>query len=79
MFDKAGITLQDKHNKVFVAGHKGPHPQEYHETVFDRLDQATKDKEGEAYKGALIAELDKLAEEIATPGTELNKLITKTE
>ncbi|MBK9445241.1 MAG: AHH domain-containing protein [Betaproteobacteria bacterium] len=36
MFDKAGLSMQDGLNKVWVAGHQGPHPAEYRE-VFRRL------------------------------------------
>lgn len=34
LFDKAGMSLDDAANKVRVPGHKGPHPQEYHEEIF---------------------------------------------
>jgi hypothetical protein len=35
---KAGMGLEDAANKVRIPGHYGPHPQEYHEVVFDVLE-----------------------------------------
>jgi hypothetical protein len=37
IFEKAGMSLDDSANKVRVQGHKGPHPREYHEEIFERL------------------------------------------
>jgi hypothetical protein len=33
IFDKAGMSMEDPANKVQLPGHKGPHPQAYHEEV----------------------------------------------
>ena len=77
MFDKAGLSLQDDLNQIWVAGHKGPHPQEYHREVFDRLEQVTEGKTGNAYTQAFQNELAKIGKEIQTPGTKLNNLVTK--
>ncbi|MCP3138946.1 AHH domain-containing protein [Pyxidicoccus xibeiensis] len=80
LFDRAGMSLDDPANRVRVPGHKGPHPQDYHEEVFRRLREATDDcltiqhcREG------LMGELRALAVEIRTPATRLNKLVTKSE
>ena len=48
MFDRAGMSLDDAANKVAVPGHKGPHPQAYHEEVFERLSTATEGLTGDA-------------------------------
>ena len=76
MFDKAGLSLQDDLNKVLVAGHQGPHPQGYHEAVYQRL-KNLEGLPGEAYRTAFREELEKIPREIQTPGSYLNKLVTK--
>lgn len=45
--------------------------------MFDRLIEATNDLNGDAYKNALQNELKAIGREIATVGSELNKLNTK--
>jgi len=78
IFDRAGMSLNDKANKVRIRGHSGPHPQEYHEEVYRRLDEATTGcRTLQRCRQALEAELRALAEEIATPGTWLNRLVTR--
>nr|WP_225413205.1 AHH domain-containing protein [Stigmatella hybrida] len=79
VFDRAGMSLDDAANKVRVKGHQGPHPEEYHREVFKRLNNATllcrsMRKCGES----LVRELQKLAKDIVTEGSELNKLVTRT-
>lgn len=77
IFDKAGMTLNDPANLVRVKGHKGPHPEEYHREVFDRLNAATATcRSVPECRNALTVELRELAREVSTPGTRLNLLIT---
>ncbi|NTX02487.1 AHH domain-containing protein [Myxococcus sp. CA040A] len=79
IFDKAGMSLNDPANIVRVKGHKGPHPQEYHEAVFQRLTEATEGcRTMQRCREALSAELRDLAVEIASPGSDLNRLVTGT-
>ena len=52
------------------------HPAEYHLGVWDKLNEATRGLEGEAYTKAFKSELTKLGVEIATPGTRMNDLVT---
>jgi hypothetical protein len=80
IFDRAGMSLDDPANIVRVPGHKGPHPQEYHEMVWRRLFRATR-RCGtmQQCRDALTAELHRLGREISTPGTRLNKLVTRGE
>lgn len=79
IFDKAGMSLNDPANIVRVKGHKGPHPLEYHERVFERLTNATRGcRTMQQCREALTAELRKLGQEIATPGTKFNRLVTGT-
>jgi hypothetical protein len=79
LFDRAGMSLNDPANKVRVRGHIGPHPQEYHEEVYRRLDEATtRCGSMQSCRQALEAELRALAGEISTPDTLLNRLVTRT-
>ena len=78
IFDRAGMSLNDPANKVRVRGHVGPHPQEYHEEVLDRLRDAIKGcRSMQQCSEALTAELERLAKQISTEGTSLNKLVTR--
>lgn len=78
IFDRAGMSLNDRANIVRIRGHKGPHPQEYHEEIYRRLDDATtRCRTIQTCRQALEAELRALAEEISTPGTRLNRLVTR--
>lgn len=79
MAKRAGMSLDDVANKVSIVGHKGPHPQEYHQIVLDRLTSATANLEGPVYQAAFKAELNKISRDAATPGHPLNKLVTKTQ
>jgi hypothetical protein len=77
LFSKAGININSKLNKVFVEGHYGPHPAEYHKAIFTRLLEATEGLKGKDYIKAFEKTLDVLGKEVSTKGTELNKLLTK--
>jgi hypothetical protein len=71
------MRLRDPENIVPIQGHRGPHPQRYHQIVYRRLDKALGDCRAIAEcRENLTRELLALAEEIATPGTELNQLVT---
>jgi hypothetical protein len=77
LFARAGMRLKDAENIVPIQGHKGPHPQQYHDTVYRRLDRAMGDCRSIAEcRGRLTGALRRLADEIATPGTDLNRLVT---
>jgi hypothetical protein len=78
IFDRAGMSLNDPANIVRIRGHKGPHPREYHEEVYDRLRAATLEcRSIQQCREALVAELRALADEIAREGAKLNRLVTK--
>jgi hypothetical protein len=80
IFKKAGMELRDPENVVDVPGHEGPHPQRYHERVYARLEEATKSCRTVAEcREALVNELRRLAKEASTPGSSLNKLLTRAE
>ncbi|NVJ26970.1 AHH domain-containing protein [Myxococcus sp. AM011] len=78
LFKKAGMDLKDRENIVEVVGHKGPHPQEYHDIVFLRLQDALGScRTVVACRKALTSELRRLATEAQTPGTILHRLVTQ--
>jgi hypothetical protein len=77
LFDEAGVSMQDAANKVRVAGHFGPHPERYHSYVYYYLLDQTAGATGNALTVKLLNALEFLADECATPGTILNKLITQ--
>lgn len=80
LFDQAGMSLNDPANRVRIPGHKGPHPQEYHQEVFDRLRDALKGcRTLEQSRAALTEALHRLAGELTREGTRLNKLVTRLE
>ncbi|MBN1208108.1 MAG: AHH domain-containing protein, partial [Myxococcaceae bacterium] len=77
LYARAGMRLKDPENIVPIQGHRGPHPERYHRIVYGRLDKALGDCRAIAEcRESLTRELRALAEEIATPGTELNRLVT---
>ncbi len=76
LFEKAGVSMNSLSNKTIVFGHRGPHPQAYHEAVYNSLIAATAGLDGEQYRAAFLNQLHVLAVQIATPGTSLNRLVT---
>ena len=80
IFDRAGMSLNDPENIVRIRGHKGPHPQEYHEEVFERLRRAIQGCGSiQTCQAALRVELRELAQEISREGSHLHELITRSE
>ncbi|SEL15787.1 A nuclease family of the HNH/ENDO VII superfamily with conserved AHH [Stigmatella aurantiaca] len=78
LFDRAGMSLDDTANKVRVQGHKGPHPQKYHEQIYERLEDAMGGcRSIQQCREALVGELEALAREITQPGSRLNALVTR--
>jgi hypothetical protein len=78
-FDKAGMSMEDPVNKVRIPGHKGPHPQQYHQEVYERLKAAVETCQATAQcHDALTQQLKRLAEELQRDGSRLNRLVTRT-
>jgi hypothetical protein len=77
-FEGAGIGFDDPANLVEVEGHIGPHPMQYHQLVFRRLNSAVDGLTPgtTAYREAVLKELRALAKLIQKPGSPLNKLVT---
>jgi hypothetical protein len=78
IFDKAGMSMNDPANKVQLIGHKGPHPQGYHEVVHRRLSKATEfcPNKRECER-ALREALRELAAELTDTDSELYRLLTE--
>jgi hypothetical protein len=80
IFSKAGVSLDDSINLVYLAGHHGPHPERYHEEIYRRLEEALRGCRGVSQcRGQLLVELRMLREEVCTPGSPLHRLLTKRE
>jgi hypothetical protein len=79
LFAMAGMRLDDPANLVYLSGHQGPHPEKYHVDVYERLEAVVARCKGQEQCRALLTlELKKLADEVCTPGSRLNRLATKT-
>jgi hypothetical protein len=78
IFARAGMTLDDPANKMPLPGHYGPHPERYHQLVYKELLDATVNcRSVMECRDGLTRALRALVKEIATPGTELNQLVTR--
>lgn len=78
IFSRAGMTLEDAANKVYLLNHAGPHSEEYHREIFRRLDRVIRTcSTKSACRTGLLRELNKIADEICTPGSKLNRLATQ--
>ena len=78
LFAKAGMSLDAAENLVYLAGHQGPHPEPYHQEVYRRLEEALEDCQPVSQcRSALSAALKTLADDVCTPGSLLNRLVTK--
>ncbi|QRN97823.1 AHH domain-containing protein [Archangium violaceum] len=78
LFAQAGMGLDAVENVVYLHGHIGPHPEEYHREIYRRLKAALEDcRTPMECRGQLAAELKKVASEICTPGSLLHRLATK--
>ncbi|OJT26771.1 hypothetical protein BO221_01730 [Archangium sp. Cb G35] len=78
LFEKAGMSMEDPANIIYLRDHKGPHPEAYHREIFKRLNDALRTCRSQAEcRTKLVRALDKLAGEVCTPGSTLNKLIKR--
>jgi hypothetical protein len=77
-FEMVGMSLDAKENRIYLKGHKGPHPEEYHDEVYDRIQRAMRNCGTVAQcRSRLVTVLEQLADEICTPGSHLHRLMTK--
>ena len=78
LFKQVGMNLKDSANLVHIQGHEGPHSEQYHQTVFRRLYETLREcTSTNECKQAFTNELKRIADEVCTPGTELNKMLIK--
>lgn len=78
LFARAGMTLGDRANLVYLRAHQGPHPEAYHAEVFRKLDGALiRCRSREHCRGELVKALRGLAEVVCTPGSYLHQLVTR--
>lgn len=79
IFDGANLSFNDAINKVKVFGHQGPHPKEYHQYVYDKLSRRTigLSPKTQEYRQAVESTLEKIGKDAQTPGTQVNKWLTK--
>jgi filamentous hemagglutinin len=77
-FDNAGLNINSEINKVFVPGHRGPHPAAYHQYVYDQLESATRGlpPNSPAYTSAVQNALNKIKAQANTPGHQVNAWLT---
>jgi hypothetical protein len=78
LFNKAGLSLNDKANQIRIRGHQGPHPEEYHDEVYERVRSVLSTCRGTAQcREVLLKVLKTLARDLMTPGNELRLWVTK--
>jgi hypothetical protein len=78
LFARAGMRLNDPANIVYLVAHQGPHPEQYHLRVHDRLEAALGNCRSKVdCRARLVEELDMIAADICKSGSTLNKLLTK--
>jgi hypothetical protein len=78
LFARAGMSLEDPANRVYLLNHQGPHPEAYHREVYRRLEDSLGTCHAQAdCRNRLIEELDRIAADICKPGSRLNTLATK--
>ena len=80
IFNNAGLKISTApENLVEVINHYGPHPEEYHQLVLDRLNGATRGLAANTpeYKAAVTNTLKAIGNEAQTKGTVVNKLLTE--
>jgi filamentous hemagglutinin len=77
-FDDAGLNINGEINKIAVPGHRGPHPQAYHQYVFDQLNRGTRGLTANtpAYTNAVSNTLNRIKTEAVTPGSQVNRWLT---
>jgi hypothetical protein len=78
IFAKAGMDLDDAANLVYLAGHKGPHPEAYHLEIFERLEAAVAGcRSTPDCKSRLVDALRRIARDVCTQGSRLHRLVTQ--
>ncbi|WP_208975412.1 AHH domain-containing protein, partial [Pannonibacter phragmitetus] len=79
-FDGAGLDINRAvENLVAVPGHRGPHPESYHQYVYGSLDQATRGltPNTSSYNLAVTKTLERIKAESVIVGSQVNKWLTR--
>ncbi len=77
IFKRAGMNLEASENRVYLKGHKGPHPEAYHEEIYKALSTAIRTCSSASHcRSKLMEALKELAQEVCTPGARLHRLVT---
>jgi hypothetical protein len=80
LFEAAGMSLDAAENLVYLKGHKGPHPAEYHKAVYNALSKAIRGCTTVLQcRNKLVEKLKEIAGEVCTPGSILHRLATKSQ
>ena len=80
VFEMGGLSLDAAENLVYLKGHKGPHPAEYHEAVYEKLRLAVRDcGTVPQCRRKLAKALEEIAAEVCTPGSRLHRLVTRSQ
>ncbi|HZI12187.1 MAG TPA: AHH domain-containing protein [Myxococcus sp.] len=78
LFARAGTSLEEPANLIYVRGHQGPHPEAYHAQILERLQTALGDcRTRDDCRNRLLRELRNTANDICTQGSLLNGLVTR--
>jgi len=78
LFTRAGMSLDDAENRVYLAGHQGPHSEEYHKEIYQRLEAALEGcRTPPSCRSSLVDQLRKIRNEVCTPGSSLYRLLTR--
>jgi len=77
LFARAGMSLDDPSNLIYLQEHAGPHPEKYHQEIYDRLQGTLEGCGDEATCGEVLRmALRRLAVELCTPDTSLSSLVS---
>ena len=80
IFELAGMDLNAAENLVYLKGHKGPHPAQYHEVVYEKLRVAVTDcGTVPQCRRKLVKALEELADDVCTAGSRLFQLATNSQ
>jgi hypothetical protein len=75
LFARAGMSLKDPLNLIYLQEDAAPHPEAYHQEIFDRLEATLEGCGDEETCGAVLRmALRRLAAELCTPDTPLSSL-----
>jgi hypothetical protein len=65
MFKKAGLSMQDDSNLMYLLGHAGKkHTESYHQYILDELRTAVKGLSGQKYRDIFKATMSRLRKEL---------------